>query len=285
MRTPQSHVLRSAVSGLALAALLAGCGPALGGGKKKKDAEDSDARTFQPGSDAAQPEGGDGFQVGADADPIYLDDLPEAPDGTLVGSECDPGRVECNGTSVMACAADGAGWFVVETCTGSSMCDDGTGTCVCVANCANKDCGDDGCGGSCGTCPGGASCNLGSCDCTASCAGKQCGDDGCGGSCGTCPGGQSCSFGTCACNPQCGGKQCGSDGCGGSCGTCLPGWSCSAAGQCETVTASCNPSGTGTQVGQQVKNLTWQSSTGTQVQLHSYCKAEGAVVAVEVAGW
>ena len=47
------------------------------------------------------------------------------------------------------------------------------------------ECGDDGCGGSCGTCPGAAPiCDAGLCTpdvCTADCLGKACGDDGCGG--------------------------------------------------------------------------------------------------------
>ncbi len=60
--------------------------------------------------------------------------------------------------------------------------------------------------------------------CTPSCNGKQCGSDGCGGSCGTCSAGTTCNAsGTCdanACVPNCNGKTCGDDGCGGSCGTC-----------------------------------------------------------------
>jgi MYXO-CTERM domain-containing protein len=59
--------------------------------------------------------------------------------------------------------------------------------------CANRACGDDGCGGSCGTCPQGQTCTDGECkvppSCVPSCAGKTCGDDGCGGSCGACAGG------------------------------------------------------------------------------------------------
>ena len=35
--------------------------------------------------------------------------------------------------------------------------------------------------------------------CLPNCAGKQCGDDGCGGSCGTCSGGSACANGACAC--------------------------------------------------------------------------------------
>ncbi len=72
------------------------------------------------------------------------------------------------------------------------------------------------------------------------CSGKSCGDNGYGGSCGTCPTGQSCNAsGQCACVPKCSGKGCGDDGCGGSCGTCPTGQSCNASGQC--VANQCGP--------------------------------------------
>jgi hypothetical protein len=77
-----------------------------------------------------------------------------------------------------------------------------------------------GCASSVNTCKGGGTC-------TPACAGKQCGDDGCGGSCGTCPPGSGCVAGTCACQPACSGKTCGPDGCGGSCGSCQAGQTCS----------------------------------------------------------
>jgi hypothetical protein len=69
----------------------------------------------------------------------------------------------------------------------------------CTPDCTGKECGDDGCGGSCGTCPGEESCVSGVCipGCTPDCTGKECGDDGCGGSCGTCSGGEVCNNGTC----------------------------------------------------------------------------------------
>jgi hypothetical protein len=80
--------------------------------------------------------------------------------------------------------------------------------------------------------------------CTPNCSGKQCGSDGCSGTCGTCPSNESCSAsGTCvACTPQCSGKQCGADGCGGSCGTCTTGQSCNSSGQCVTNTSTCSHS-------------------------------------------
>ncbi|MBM4371513.1 MAG: hypothetical protein FJ098_07650, partial [Deltaproteobacteria bacterium] len=101
-------------------------------------------------------------------------------------------------------------------------------------SCTGKACGDDGCGGSCGACPGPQDlCVEGLCTCLPSCAGKACGDDGCGGSCGACPGPQDlCVEGLCTCQPSCAGKACGDDGCGGSCGQCTPPETCSAQGSC-----------------------------------------------------
>jgi hypothetical protein len=77
--------------------------------------------------------------------------------------------------------------------------------------------------------------------CTPQCTGKQCGSDGCSGSCGNCPTGQSCDAnGQCqaSCVPACTGKQCGPDGCGGNCGSCPTGQSCDANGKCQG-TAMC----------------------------------------------
>ena len=92
----------------------------------------------------------------------------------------------------------------------------------CVPDCGNKECGADGCGGSCGTCP--ADCVDGLCQegpCSPDCVGKECGEDGCGGSCGECPLPQhECVDGSCTCAPKCDGKECGPDGCGESCGHC-----------------------------------------------------------------
>ena len=87
--------------------------------------------------------------------------------------------------------------------------------------------------------------------CMPECDGKECGDDGCRGTCGECavlvgssplptavrletgastarvagpasarPFSRSRSAGRCGCVPNCTGKECGADGCGGSCGTC-----------------------------------------------------------------
>ena len=112
----------------------------------------------------------------------------------------------------------------------------------CTPMCDERACGDDGCGGSCGTCGFGEECNReGICECVPNCTRRQCGDDGCGGSCGTCSSTSTCSrSGQCICTPMCDGRECGSNGCGGTCGRCGLGTSCSA-GQCIDDPDSCDP--------------------------------------------
>jgi len=86
-----------------------------------------------------------------------------------------------------------------------------------------KECGDDGCGGDCGSCPSGSSCNKdGLCvtkkDNNCSCEDKTCGFDGCGNSCGTCKEEEKCSKKGQCYTPNCQGKKCGDDdGYGGKC--------------------------------------------------------------------
>ena len=141
----------------------------------------------------------------------------------------------CDG---LACGDDGCGGLC-GTCTGQDICEDGQ--CVCQPSCSGKVCGDDGCGGLCGTCASNESCEEGGevCVCQPSCSGKTCGSDGCGGSCGSCSGQDSCVSGQCVCQPSCSGKTCGNDGCGGSCGSCSGQDSC-VSGQCV-----CQPSCSG----------------------------------------
>jgi hypothetical protein len=111
------------------------------------------------------------------------------------------------------------------------------GACVdpCAPRCANRACGPDGCGGSCGACGEVDLCVDGSCTlfCLPDCGPRLCGDNGCGGLCGLCPGDQQCLEGQCQadCLPQCQGRNCGPDGCGGVCGECLDHETCGD-GQC-----------------------------------------------------
>ncbi len=70
--------------------------------------------------------------------------------------------------------------------------------------------------------------------CTPNCAGKECGFDGCQGTCGACPGDDVCVTGQC-CTPDCQGKDCGTNGCGGSCGACGADHVCNANGVCDAL--------------------------------------------------
>jgi hypothetical protein len=114
---------------------------------------------------------------------------------------------------------------------------------LCKPSCLGRVCGDDGCGGSCGTCAAGDSCSPGgSCMCQPNCANRECGGDGCGGTCGVCTSGTCGTLGHCICAPQCSGRMCGPDGCGGTCGSCTGGTSCSN-GTCVTDPNACDPVG------------------------------------------
>ena len=126
------------------------------------------------------------------------------------------------------CGDDGCGTDC-GTCPTGMACD-GAGICVpCQPNCAGKECGDNGCGSSCGNCAEGQGCIDNQCiACNPNCAGKECGEDSCGGYCGQCTFSEECTNGLCVgCTPNCsGGKECGDNGCGGMCGACPPGFIC-----------------------------------------------------------
>jgi len=116
--------------------------------------------------------------------------------------------------------------------------DEGVDAAAPECTCAGRECGDDGCGGTCGTCGGEATCEDGVCvpGCVRTCSGRECGPDGCGGLCGTCAGDEDCVEGTCVCRPSCAGRDCGPDGCGGTCGTCAASATCDPAGRCACAT-------------------------------------------------
>ena len=119
---------------------------------------------------------------------------------------------------------------------------------ACKPSCTGRQCGSDSCGGSCGTCQPGFSCDVkaGLCvgGCKPSCGVRQCGPDGCGGSCGDCPPSTFCSaLGICesGCVPKCEKRECGPDSCGGECGTCPSPSFCDASqGICVGCAPSCN---------------------------------------------
>ncbi len=114
------------------------------------------------------------------------------------GAGCEPS----NGASCGGCPCEECVCAMDEyCCTGQwdeicvSECVEHCGGCPSEGDCTGKECGDDGCGGSCGDCLGGEECVLGQCGtpCVPDCQGKECGDDDCGGSCGDCPEGTTCS--------------------------------------------------------------------------------------------
>ncbi len=176
---------------------------------------------------------------------------------------CSPGGDPwCDGDKLMACSDEGWHKYVEEDCSlTGQVCFEGA---CCAPTCQDEDgitfeCGDAGCGGSCGDCPSApewlSEDNL--CVCVPDCWGKDCGPNGCGGTCGqcepygTCCGGvclacfctccndvccddgEFCVDGECGCPEDCTGYPCDGDFTGGCCdpcgldlecgeGTCLP---------------------------------------------------------------
>ncbi|MGM0576403.1 MAG: hypothetical protein ACQEXJ_11790 [Myxococcota bacterium] len=134
---------------------------------------------------------------------------------------CDPG-LHCEGGQ---CACD----FV--TCDGG-CCEEG-GVCVddacCMPDCEGRECGPDGCGGTCGECPFAYECepDAGICEWQVFCGNGVCEPDAaepedcntCAEDCG-CEAEGICGADGACCDPACDGLECGPDGCGGTCGTC-----------------------------------------------------------------
>ena len=105
-----------------------------------------------------------------------------------------------------------------------SLCETQCGGCGEVSNCGDGACDLEG-GENCGSCADDCNCSDGQicyayqC-CTPDCEDKVCGDDGCGGSCGDCPGGQACIGGACGQTDGCLPAE--APGCGGcACQTCV----------------------------------------------------------------
>jgi hypothetical protein len=162
---------------------------------------------------------------------------------SLVGMSLVVALGACSSTSskdVVEVPADVAATDVTGDVVLDAGGDSATVDAPCVPSCTGKECGGDGCGGSCGLCCGEVLCVAGQCDCEPDCDAKECGEDGCGGYCFAtepwdcqqplpddsdlgCSPGLLCDPATFACLDcisQCDGKQCGDDGCGGSCGEC-----------------------------------------------------------------
>jgi len=168
------------------------------------------------------------------------------PCGGIEYAGCCDGKnlVYCDGGDLVVnnCGSNGCGWVAGQAwydCGGKGEDPSGKLALDCFdyeypPGCGGKECGDNGGGYSCGTCPQGQDCVDGKCgDCMPDCQGKECGDNGCGAACGECQAGFECSAQfKCVCVPACEGKNCGDDGCGATCGECQAGYSCSPEGTC-----------------------------------------------------
>ena len=102
-------------------------------------------------------------------------------------SVCGMGNIECLEMETYADLSCAARCPDTES---PELINDAWGLAVCECDCTDKACGDNGCGGTCGTCADDELCTednqCGVPQCTPNCEGATCGDDGCGGSCGSC---------------------------------------------------------------------------------------------------
>jgi len=146
-------------------------------------------------------------------DDFAMDDGPAAGVGLCEAcvddTDCKDGGRCFDARCTRACESDGCpgGSFCApDPGFGSGQCEPET-TCECIAACMGRECGDPGCGASCGTCPMNELCSAaGQCvpkdpGCVPQCDGKQCGDDGCGNVCGNCPNPEDCQNGVCVDDP------------------------------------------------------------------------------------
>jgi hypothetical protein len=181
---------------LAIFAVLAACFGATGCGGK---ALSCGAGTVEKGGKCVPSP--DATACGAGT--IQADGACYAPTSAAMGDAAPDAPAEVVGADV----PDGTADVPVDAAADASAV-------ACVPVCVGKDCGDDGCGGTCGTCkdPAKPFCDtlVGKCGatCIPECLGKNCGDDGCGGVCGTCAGDTDCSEGHCTAKGW----------------TCKPGW-------------------------------------------------------------
>ena|GEM_PF-1699078 len=192
----------------------------------------------------------DGRDCGADGCGGVCGDAPC--DG---GEQCVEGVCSCvEEGEVVCCGAGGGSRCEIDSC-GAEVedlgvcewgCEDG-GCLPCPTDCDGRECGDDGCGGSCGPCGEDEQCVEGACLCVSGwtvscCDDARCSYDSCGGYEGVveeCPYG--CADGACQpCVGDCDGRECGDDGCGVSCGSCEDDEVCTLAGQCSTCVQQCD---------------------------------------------
>ncbi|HUS29088.1 MAG TPA: hypothetical protein VMZ53_11275 [Kofleriaceae bacterium] len=100
------------------------------------------------------------------------DEGGNAPDAGTIMVDAKPGQGSGSSCHPTTCLAQGAQCgSIADGCGGEldcGFCDNwsdscSNNTCVCEPYCGTRDCGDDGCGGSCGTCDANESCSSGHC--------------------------------------------------------------------------------------------------------------------------
>ena len=158
---------------IGLAIMLVGCGGSsdddelglasgLSGIAGLSGAEDSDA-VSSSSTEGASEEGGETSSNGET--------------GSSEPGLCEAGTFACQAGVLSECV-DGA-WVEVETCENPIDCDPNGGSCGgCTPACDGKDCGDDGCGNSCGKCGEAQSCTNGVCTETETPRGEEGGEEG-----------------------------------------------------------------------------------------------------------
>ncbi len=91
----------------------------------------------------------------------FVESCPEEQfcvEGECVDQLCVPDSEYCDGEVAILCNGDGSGFAKTTDCAKDLLfCSAGECT-DCKPQCENKSCGDDGCGGNCGTCPPGIPC-------------------------------------------------------------------------------------------------------------------------------
>ncbi len=170
---------------------------------------------------------------------------------------CTNTDLRCLGTDTVQICSDGQ-WTHLVDCPAGKECQAGECVDSCTPNCTNRECGSNGCSGSCGSCQAAETCNevTGQCEgCTPECSGRDCGSDSCGGSCGECNVNQVCNETTGACldncTPDCTGIDCGLDPeCSSLCDSCpvdeecdLPNETCVPVCQADCTDKDCGSDG------------------------------------------
>ena len=185
-------------------------------------------------------------------------------------AECFPGSTSC-GEAIACMAACGSNEFCVDACYEDAF-PAGKKQLNALLQCVSTIC-DEEIAGDCFEAAVEEPCapQWGECDqpCQQVCDGLECGNDGCGGTCGDCLSGQVCQDGLCVinCIVDCDGKECGDDGCGGECGQCIAELSC-IAGIC-ALEEDCVPNAGQECVGD---SLFWFDSCDQQGEPAETCK-------------